>query len=91
MLWFTIVFLVLLKIPLVYLCYVVWWAVKDPPAPGEGYASAAGAPESHGPDEGSGSWWRRRVPKRPLQRGPHGSPVRRPAQVLVKARQRQLR
>jgi hypothetical protein len=82
MLWFSLVFLVLLKIPLAYLCYVVWWAVKDPPAPGggaEGVGDAAGGPES-----GSGSWWR--VPQRPPRRGPHGSPVRRPAPAPTRAR-----
>ena len=31
MLWFTIFFLVILKIPAAYLGYVIWWAVKDPP------------------------------------------------------------
>jgi len=34
MLWFTIFFLVILKIPAAYLGYVIWWAVKDPPEPG---------------------------------------------------------
>ena len=36
MLWFTIFFLVILKIPIVYLAYVIWWAVKDPPQPSAG-------------------------------------------------------
>lgn len=88
MLWFTLVFLVLLKIPLVYLCYVVWWAVKDAPAPGEGYGEAvAGEPEAGGPEPGS--WWRRRLPRRPPERhGPHGSPARRPLPALTRARSR---
>jgi hypothetical protein len=84
MLWFTLVFLVLLKIPLLYLCYVVWWAVKDPPAPDEGY-EGAGDPESGGPEPGS--WWRRRIRRRaPLRSGPHGSPRRRPATAFAQAK-----
>ena len=43
MLWYILLFLVALKIPLVYLCYVVWWAVKDPPQPGDGVEVLAGA------------------------------------------------
>ena len=85
MLWFTLVFLVLLKIPLAYLCYVVWWAVKDPPAPGEGYAGAGDRADTGGPDSGP-SWWKRRAPKRPARRGPHGSPTRRPEPALTRAR-----
>jgi hypothetical protein len=83
-LWFYLIFLVLLKIPIVYLCYVVWWAVKDPPVPGEGYAGAAGEAGPDGPDADS-SWWRRL--RRPSPRsGPHGSPVRRPQTATVRAR-----
>jgi hypothetical protein len=82
-LWFYLIFLVFLKIPIVYLCYVVWWAVKDPPQPGEGYAGAAGEAGSDGPD--AGSWWRRL--RRPGPRsGPHGSPIRRPQTAVVRAR-----
>ena len=32
MLWEAIFFLVLLKIPVVYLCVVVWWAIRAEPA-----------------------------------------------------------
>ena len=33
---FEIIFmLVILKIPIVYLCVVVWWAIKAEPTPGE--------------------------------------------------------
>jgi hypothetical protein len=84
MLWFTLVFLVLLKIPVVYLCYVIWWAIKDPPAPGEGFAGTGEIPRSGGPHEGS-SWWKRRVARRP-RRGPHGSPVRRPEPAIGRVR-----
>jgi hypothetical protein len=87
MLWFTLVFLVLLKIPLLYLCYVVWWAVKDPPAPGEGLEDA-GVEPGFGPEPESGSWWKRRLPRHPTRRGPHGSPARRPAVAPTRARSR---
>ena len=49
MLWFTVVFLILLKIPIVYLCYIVWWAVKDPPQPGEDGATGLGGTGSGAP------------------------------------------
>jgi hypothetical protein len=83
--WFVVVFLVLLKIPAAYLCYVVWWAVKDPPVPGEDDASADEHAEPGGPEAG-GSWWRRRVPRPPLRHGPHGSPDRRPKPAVTTAR-----
>ncbi len=82
MLWFTIVFLVLLKIPIVYLCYVVWWAVKDPPQPGEDAATGLSGTGSSGPDSGS-SWWRRPLQGRRPRHGPHGSPARRPQTAAV--------
>ncbi|MEO8290751.1 MAG: hypothetical protein ABI649_07115 [Gaiellaceae bacterium] len=85
MLWFTIFFLVILKIPAVYLGCVIWWAVKDPPEPGSGPAYQ---PPLQG-DGGGGS------PLRPLRRhkpipgrrpGPHGSPARRPLPAPAPAR-----
>jgi hypothetical protein len=85
-LWFVIVFLILFKIPLLYLCYVIWWAVKDPPLPGEGLGEVGDGLGSGGGPE-SGSWWKRRA-SRPARRGPHGSPARRPAPAVVKARSR---
>jgi len=87
--WFVIVFLVLLKIPAAYLCYVVWWAVKDPPVPGEEEEedSVDESVEPGGPDAG-GSWWRRRA-RKPLHHGPHGSPTRRPSPALTNARSRE--
>jgi hypothetical protein len=81
--WFSIVFLVLLKIPALYLCYVVWWAVKDPPAPGEGYGHAPGTTLDDGGPQ-PGSWWHpRRRQQPPPRRGPHGSPTRRPTPALT--------
>ena len=73
MLWFTIWFMVILKIPALYLAYVIWWAVKDPPAPSVGWAAEDGA--------GGGPGWRpsrERTPFPGRRPGPHGSPARRP-------------
>jgi hypothetical protein len=86
MLWFTIFFLVILKIPAAYLGYVIWWAVKDPPEPG---TDPAFERISSPVDDGGGTPWqrprgRRWVPGR--RPGPHGSPVRRPARVLASRR-----
>jgi hypothetical protein len=70
-LWFTLWFLVILKIPALYLAWVIWYAVKDPPEQAE--AGEAGGPEGDGPGWRPGD--RRRLRPR---RGPHGGPVRRP-------------
>jgi hypothetical protein len=86
--WFILVFIVLLKIPMVYLAYVVWWALKSPPEPGEGYAGAGDALGPEGPQ--SGGWWRRNLPGRTPRRGPHGSPARRPRTAFARARSKQV-
>jgi hypothetical protein len=83
MLWFTIWFLVILKIPALYLAYILWWAVKDPPAPASGPAAGELGEDGRGPGP------RLRQRRRPLPRrrpGPHGSPLRRPAPVLAAVR-----
>jgi hypothetical protein len=84
MLWLTIWFMVILKIPILYLAYVIWWAVKDPP---EAFAGGASDGElGQGPPG-----WRsdpRRRRRRPWD-GPHGSPSRRHARgrpATVRAR-----
>jgi hypothetical protein len=79
MLWLTIWFTVVLKIPALYLAYVIWWSVKDPPD------AAAG---SHGEGLGGGGIEppRRRGPQRPVpgrRPGPHGAPDRRRRQEPV--------
>lgn len=69
-LWELLFMMVILKIPIVYLCLVVWWAVRAEPRPLEGAACTAALPEPvPRPWSRSG---------RPLRRpgGPHGSPVR---------------
>ena len=54
MLWFTIFFLVILKIPAAYLGYVIWWAVKDPPEPGTDLTYDRVSP---GGEDGGGPVW----------------------------------
>jgi hypothetical protein len=86
MLWFTIFFLVILKIPAAYLGYVIWWAVKDPPEPGSDLAYDRVSP---GGGDGGGPVWHpqtgpRSVPGRHPR--PHGSPERRPRPVLAPGR-----
>ena len=79
--WEAVFMLVVLKIPIVYLCLVVWWAIRAEPRPLEGAQVVAVVPE---PDAGPRpSFWRRRVWPRRLRPGPHGSPVRRPARAAV--------
>jgi len=66
--------MVILKIPVVYLGLVVYWAVRAEPRPPEPALLPAvlPAPES-GPPRGSFHGPRRRLSTRP---GPHGAPVR---------------
>ena len=87
MLWFTIWFMVILKIPVLYLAYVIWWAVKDPPQE----ASDALVDVDGEPGEGGGSSRLHRARRRRPgpRRGPHGSPLRKPAHgALARARAR---
>ena len=58
--------LVILKIPVVYLCWVVWWAVRAEPEPLEGAARLAPVPVAPRPPECD--WRRRRAAL--LRRGP---------------------
>jgi hypothetical protein len=88
MVWLAIWMTVILKIPAVYLAYVIWWAVKDPP---EAAAGSAGEGLGGGGIEPP----RRRGPRTPIpgrHPGPHGSPQRRhvPEPVLVARARRGL-
>jgi hypothetical protein len=73
MTWITIWFMVILKIPLLYMCWVIWWAVKDPP-------DAVGfEPVDDEHEGGDGSGWRRgpeRDRRGSRRGGPHGAPAR---------------
>src|SRR5437762_315475 len=57
--------IVILKIPIVYLCLVVWWAIRSEPEPLEGAPLPAVMPE----DRPWNGW--RRTPDRPPRRGPN--------------------
>ena len=82
--WEAVFMLVVLKIPIVYLCLVVWWAIRAEPRPLEGAALVAVEPD---PDAGPArSFWRRAIRPRRLRPGPHGGPVRRPARAALGAR-----
>ena len=64
MLWEVVFMLVILKIPVVYLCLVVWWAIRAEPRPPE--AAGRLVPIDTAPCDWNG---RRRTPTRPLPRG----------------------
>ena len=70
MVWEALFLLVILKIPIVYLCAVVYWAIKAEPHPEEGAAVRPAEPE---PRPG---WSSRRGFLRPPWTGPHGRPRR---------------
>jgi len=72
MVWEAIFLLVILKIPIVYLCSVVYWAIKAEPRPEEG---AALQPVSVELDPRPGWTWRRPF-GRPERDRPHGGPTR---------------
>ncbi|HSS72379.1 MAG TPA: hypothetical protein VLK53_02325 [Gaiellaceae bacterium] len=76
MTWELIWMLVILKIPMVYLCLVVWWAVRAKPLPLE----PALKPVASEPDPRPG-WRFSQVRSRRPRRGPHGSPGRGYARV----------
>jgi hypothetical protein len=65
--WALIFLMLVLKIPILYLCGVVWWAIRAEPSPPEGAALPAVPPSDEPP---------RRGPRRPRFPRPHGGPVR---------------
>jgi hypothetical protein len=68
MVWEIIFMLVILKIPIVYLCVVVWWAIKAEPAPPDlvEVPAVTDTPPVEGP-----RWQRRRGRPRPMR--PHAT------------------
>jgi hypothetical protein len=74
--WPELVFmLVVLKLPVVYLCCVVWWAIKAEPRPEEGAATRVALEPEPGPPC---PWWRRRAALRHSPRGGQRGPARGP-------------
>jgi hypothetical protein len=65
--WELVFFMVILKIPIVYLGLVVWYAVKSEPTPEEGAAvTVRTGSDDRGPGRGP----------RPVRTRPHGGPSR---------------
>lgn len=69
--WELVFLMVILKIPILYLCGVVWYAIKAEPRPGEG----AGVTARIGPEADLDSGRHRLRPRRFVPR-PHGGPTR---------------
>ena len=65
MTWEIVFMLLLLKIPIVYTCVVVWWAIKAEPTPPE--LAVVAVPSDTPPSGGSPrrEWQERRRPTRP--------------------------
>jgi len=79
--WEAIFLLLILKIPIVYLCWVVWYAVKaEPKPPPEPALKTATL------DLGPRDDWRPRSQPRHPRRGPHGAPRRTYARRAAVAR-----
>jgi hypothetical protein len=75
MVWEIIFLLLILKIPMVYLCAVVWWAIRAEPAPPEPLEPAlVRSPVEPDPRPGW-RFLRRRRPAKPRP-GRHGAPQR---------------
>jgi len=72
--WEIVFLMVILKIPIAYLCGVVYYAIKAEPRRGEGAAVTARLD----PDDSGPGWGRRRRSRRhgPTPTRPHGSPTR---------------
>jgi hypothetical protein len=70
-LWELVFLMVILKIPIAYLCYVVWYAIKAQP---RGRGGPAGVRVSPDPPPPGFDHRRRRSRRRPPR--PHGSPAR---------------
>ena len=90
MVWYYVLFFVIaLKIPTVWLCWVVWWAIKAKPDHESGGSS--GGYERPGPDSRGPTRWRpggrvsARDERRARRSRPHATPERGPAPIRVGA------
>ena len=70
--WEIVFLMVILKIPIGYLCFVIYYAVKAEPKPEGGADAATGL----GPDDDGPGGRRLRTRPRHLRPGPHGGPSR---------------
>jgi hypothetical protein len=70
-LWELVFLMVILKIPIAYLCYVVWFAIKAEPRGRGGPAGVRAMPDGPPP---SYDRYRRRQRRHPPR--PHGGPAR---------------
>ena len=61
--WEIVFLMLVLKIPIVYLCWVVWWAIKAEPEVGT----------QGGTDGVNWTPWRKPPGSRPPRGGPHGA------------------
>ena len=80
MVWEFVFLMLIMKIPIVYLCSVVYWAVKAEPRPPEPAAlvrAVADGPEPRSP-------WSR-AGQRPRRPRPHTSPSRGRVRVAARA------
>ncbi len=71
-LWELVFLMVILKIPIAYLCYVVWYAIKAEPRRGRGGTAGVRVRPDRPPP--SLDYFRRRSRRRPPR--PHGGPTR---------------
>ena len=67
--WELIWLMVIMKIPILYLCWVVYWAIKSDARPEQAAPLVTAADDDSGPTP----WRPRRGPRRPR---PHGRPER---------------
>jgi hypothetical protein len=78
LIWEIVFLLLILKIPLVWVCWVVWWSIKAEPEVG-----------ADGENNQDMNWrpWRRPPGSRPARGGPHGRGARKAAR-RARARER---
>ncbi len=69
MVWEAVFLLLVLKIPVIYVAFVVWWALRADPDRGEAAEVAA---VSDTPPGGPGLGAHDRAPRRPTSTRPHG-------------------
>jgi hypothetical protein len=87
MVWEAVFLLVILKIPIAYLCWVVWYAIRAEPKPPLEPALRTAVHDLDPPEGWRGRWSR----PRSRRRGPHGAPSRTYARRAAFARAERAR